>query len=187
MDIDRLMTPDGMSEYRSDQTETWINDATQVDTMAQLLQARIAEIQVDGDKPGAASRRARKVAKRFRKASRQLRQAAAEIQAAGAVFDREVVELPARRAREVQRKRERDEERARLRGLAQGHAAQLLAESAHGFNSDPQRTNAQVTPPIPQHAPLHSPQPFTMPQSSASVPLGEITDYFPTMDLPEAL
>ncbi|MFZ3592297.1 hypothetical protein [Streptomyces sp. BH104] len=186
MDIDRLATQDGMREYRSGQIDTWITDATQVDTMAQLLQARIAQTAVDGDKPGAASRRARKVAKRFRRASRQLRRAAAEIEAASAVFNREVVELPERRARALEEKRDRDEQRARARSLAAGQAAHALAESAHGFNTDPQRQSSQVVPPVPQHAPLLNPQPFAMP-APANAPLGEITDHFPRIDFPEAM
>lgn len=182
MDADRLMTQDGMREYRDEQTATWLTDATQVDTMAQLLQARISETLIEGDRRGAAKRRARKIAKRFRKASQHVRRAAAEIEAADAVLNREIVDLPARRQRELQRKRERDEERARLRGLAKTQIVGALAESAHGFN-----TNAQVVPPMPQHAPLHNAQPFAMPQSVGSAPLGEITDHFPSMDLPEAL
>ena len=181
MDIDLLMTQDGMREYTDGQRETWVTDVVQVETLAQVLQARLAQTAVKGDKPRSAKRRARKVAKRFRKASRLVRDAAAEIEAANAVFVREVVELPTRRAEALESRQERSDRRAVVRGMATTQVAMALGESAHGFNTD-----AQVVPPVPQHAPLLHPQPFPMPQGLGSE-LGPITDYFPRIDLPEAL
>ncbi|MFJ8929268.1 hypothetical protein ACIRLA_22085 [Streptomyces sp. NPDC102364] len=186
MDIDRLMTRDGMRDYTDGQRETWVNDVSGVDTLAQVVEARLAQTEIKGDGRRSAKRRARKVAKRFRKASRLVREAAAEIEAANAVFVREVVELPERRAEALERKKEREQRREQARALASGQAAGALAESAHGFNTDPQCQSSQVIPPVPQSAPLLNPQPFAMPQSS-NAPPGEITDYFPRIDLPEAM
>lgn len=184
MDIDRLMTRDGMREYTDDQREQWASDVAGVETLTQVIQARIAQTVVEGDRPGAAKRRARKVAKRLRKASRQVRKAAAEVEAANAVFVREVVELPERRTRQAEIKERRDEQRARLRGLAKLQVARSLAESAHSFNTGPQQV---IAPPAPQHAPLLNPTPYAMPPAAGGGPLGEITDQFPQIDLPEAM
>lgn len=183
MDIDRLMTQDGMRAYTDGQRDQWASDVAEVETLTQVIQARIAQTAVEGDKPGAAKRRARKVAKRLRKASQQVRKAVAEVEAANAVFVREVVELPERRTRQAEIKERRDEQRARLRGLAKLQVARALAESAHGFNTDPRQVTA---PPTPQHAPLLNPTPYAMPANSGG-PLGEITDQFPQVEFPEAM
>lgn len=186
MDIDRLMTQDGMREYTDGQRDQWASDVSAMETLTQVIEARMAQTVIEGDRPGSAKRRARKVARRLRKASRQVRKAAAEMEAANAVFNREVVELPARRTRQLENKERRNEERARLRGLAKLQVARALAESAHGFNTGPQQMNSQAVPPAPQHAPLLNPTPYAMPPGSGA-PLGEITDQFPQVEFPEAM
>lgn len=185
MDIDRLMTQDGMREYTDAQRDQWFSDVTDVETLTQIIEARLAQTVIEGDKPGAGKRRAKKVAKRLRKASLQVRKAVAEVEAANAVFVREVVELPDRRLRQAVAKERRGEQRARMRGLAKLQVAQALAESAHHFNTGPQQLSAQA-PPAPQQAPLLNPTPYAMP-SAAWAPLGEIMDQFPQVEFPEAM
>ncbi|TGB06545.1 hypothetical protein [Streptomyces sp. MZ04] len=186
MDIDRLMTQDGMREYTDGQRDQWASDVAGVETLTQVIEARLAQTVFEGDRPGAAKRRAKKVAKRLRKASQQVRKAAAEVEAANAVFNREVVELPARRTRQQEIKARRDEQRARLRGLAKLQVARALAESAHGFNTDPQQVTTPAAPPAPQQAQLLNPTPYAMPPAAGG-PLGEITDQFPQVEFPEAM
>ena len=182
MDIEALMTQQGMRTFTDEQRDTFTNDAVQVRQLAQIIQARLANTAIDGDRAGSAGRRARKVARRFGKVARLLEKAAAEAEAINAVYGREVLELPARRSRELERKEQR---RQRL-GIAAGAAPTAVAKSLTKTTNtlagaQPPAGNPQVTAAQPQPKPQYvSPQPYTFPGQTAdqAQPLPNIGDFF---------
>lgn len=186
MDMDGLMTQKGMRTFTDEQRDNWTTDSTQMEQMARVIEARLANTHIDGDKnAGQARRRARKVTRRMKKAAALLARAAAEIEAGNAVYVREVLDLPERRRLEM----ERTEARKNRLGLAAGMqeaVAGSLQKSAAGFNGGiPQTGNPQVT--AVQQAPQYVtpyPQQFAQP-TGAQQPLPNMADLF--VDFPEAL
>lgn len=185
MDMDGLMTQKGMRVFTDEQVDNWTTDSTQMEQMARIIEARLANTHIDGDKnAGQARRRARKVARRMKKAAALLARAAAEIEAGNAVYVREVIELPERRAAEL----ERSEARKNRLGLAAGvqeAVAGSLQKSATGFNGTTPVGNPQVNgvQPGPQYVTPY-PQQFAQP-TGAQQPLPNMADLF--QDFPEAL
>jgi hypothetical protein len=104
MDMDALMTRQGMRDMTEEQRDTWANDAVQIRQIAQIIQARLANTHIDGDSTGTAARRARKVVKPLVRAARLLEKAAAQMEGANALYVREVLELPERRSNQMERK-----------------------------------------------------------------------------------
>jgi hypothetical protein len=182
VDIEQLMTEQGMRSFTDEQRDTFVNDAVQVRQMAQIIQARLANTRIEGDRTGSAGRRARKVSRRFGRVARLLEKAAAEAEAINAVYGREVLELPARRAAEVERKENR-RQRLGIAATVEAAAQKSLAESAHAFNGT-QAGNPQVTPV--QAAPQYvAPYPHQFaPAGGQPEPLENIADLF--QDFPEA-
>lgn len=182
MDIEALMTKQGMRDFTDEQRQTFTNDATQVRQLAQIVQARLAHTEIDGDRTGSAGRRARRVARKLGKVARLLEKAAAETEAVNAVYLREVLELPARRARELEKKEQR---RQRL-GIAAGTAHTMVAKSLTKTTNSLTGTtvgNPQVTPV--QTAPQYvSPQPFQFPGQGVgqTEPMPSISEFFPNQE-----
>ena len=180
MDIESLMTKQGMRYFTDEQRQTWTNDANEVRQLAQIIQARLAHTEIDGDRPGSAGRRARKVTRKLSKVARLLEKAAAETEAVNAVYLREVLELPARRARELERKEAR---RARL-GIAaanlQDKVGKSLNTSTHTLSGVQPPVSPQVNT-VPPVAQFVSPQPYAFPGTSAgpAQPLPSISELFP--------
>lgn len=178
MDMDAVMTTQGMRNTTSEQRDTWVNDAVQIRQMAQIIHARVANTHIDGDKgQGPARRRAGKISRKWRRAARLVEKAAAEIEAANAVYVREVVELPARRATELERKDNR-RQRLGIAAAAEAAVAKSLEKSAHALNGGTPVGNPQVTPAqqAPQYVP---PMPPAWPGSSGPAqPLPEISEMF---------
>jgi len=177
VDIEQLMTEQGMRSFTDEQRDTWVNDATQINQMRQIIQARLANSHIDGDKPGSAGRRARKVGRKWGRVARLLEKAAAEVEAVNAVYGREVLELPARRAAEVERKENR-RERLGIAASVEAAAQKSFTKSANAFNGT-QAGNPQVTPV--QQAPQYvSPYPHQFaPAGGQQQPTGNIADFFP--------
>jgi hypothetical protein len=177
MDIEALMTQKGMRDWTDGQRDTFTNDAVQVRQLAQIVQARLANTRIDGDGAGTSGRRARKVAKRLAKVARLLEKAAAETEAVNAVYVREVLELPDRRAKEVERKADR---RQRFGIAASGlHAKTVnsLTASTHHLTGTPTPVNPQVNavPPVA----YVNPQPHQFPgQNTTAQPLPNIHEFF---------
>lgn len=179
MDIENLMTEKGMRTWTDDQRETFVNDAAEMRQLTQIVHARLGNTAVDGDRAGAAGRRARKVARKMNRVARLLEKAAAETEGLNALYRREVLDLPERRARELQQKESR---RQRL-GIAASTAEAAIAESLtnsvnalHGVNQpgNPQVNTVQpapvYTPPMPHHFPG---------AGQTAQPVGNIGDLFP--------
>lgn len=179
MDIDALMTQQGMRGFTDEQRQTFTNDAVQVRQLAQIIQARLANTEIDGDRTGSAGRRARKVSRKLNKVARLLEKAAAETEGLNAVYVREVLELPARRARELQSKENRRQRFGIAAASVHDAAAKSLTKTAHTLNGVEQVGNPQVTavPPQPQYV---SPQPWQFTAGGPQqTPVGSITDHFP--------
>ncbi|QBJ94440.1 hypothetical protein D0Z67_29160 (plasmid) [Streptomyces seoulensis] len=180
MDIEALMTQKGMRDFTDEQRQTFTTDATQLRQLAQIIQARLAHTQIDGDRTGSAGRRARKVARRLTKVARLVEKAAAETEAVNAVYLREVVELPARRARELEKKNDR---RQRL-----GIAAASVHDKVGKSLTTSTNTLTGVQPTMPAQPPTVgqpavqyvNPQPFQFPgqPSSTAAPVPHIGDFF---------
>lgn len=161
MDIEALMTKQGMRDWTDNQRDTFVNDAVQVRQLAQIIQARLALTAIDGDRTGAAGRRARKVSKRLAKVASLLEKAAAEAEGVNAVYLREVLELPERRARELEKKEARKQRLGIAASSVQDAAAKSLTKSAASFHGVTPVGDPQVTPAAqPQYV---SPMPYMWP------------------------
>ena len=185
MDMDHLMSREGMREYTDGQRDSLMDWAGEARTLAQVVTARMALTEIDGDKSaGQARRRARKVGRRMAKVAKLLTQAAAETEAVNATYVREVLELPARRKAELERK----ETRKQRLGIASGveaAVAKSLTKTATAFAG--QAGNPQVTP-GPPPVTYTNPTPYNYTPAQAATPVGDITDHFAlNLELPEAL
>jgi hypothetical protein len=179
MDINRLFEQQGMRDFTSEQRDTFMNDGQQIRQMQQIVQARLAQTAIDGDRPGAAGRRARKMAKKFGKVAALLEKAAAQCEAINAAYVHDVLELPARRAKAIEAKENRRNRLGIAASSAQAQVTKSLTKSAGSLTGTTPVGNPQVTPvqPQPQYV---SPQPFSFTPSGAQhTPVGDITQYFP--------
>lgn len=182
MDINALMTQQGMRDYTDGQRDSLVDWASEVRQLTQIIQARLANTQIDGDKAGTAARRARKVTRRMSRVARLLEKAAAETEAVNAVYLREVLELPDRRAQDLERKALRKQRLGIAASAAQDAVQQSLAQSAHALNGPPPVGDAQVA--TAQDGPRYvHPQPWSY-QQPAGGPQGaqEFADFFPTAE-----
>jgi hypothetical protein len=178
MDMDALMSKQGMRDMTEEQRDTWTNDAVQIRQIVQIIQARLAHTHIDGDSAGTASRRARKVVKPLVKAARLLEKAAAQMEGANALYVREVLELPERRASQKERKDLRRHKLGIAATSARTAIGESIAQSTNALNGVPVG-NPQVTPV--EAAPRYvnpMPHPYTAPGAQAQ-PIGDITDFFP--------
>lgn len=174
MDLTELMTRDGMRDFTSDQRDTFVNDANEIRQIGLIFRARIAQTKIDGDKRWSASLRARKVGRRVDHAVRLLEKAAAEMEALDATYVREVLDLPDRRTKASERKKERKELRELTRAKAQALTGRTLTESAQGLAADPRTTVPSATVPPPLYVHPHA---YTTPVATDD-PLGSLTDHF---------
>lgn len=166
MDMNELMTRDGVREFSGEQRDTFVNDATQLRQMGRIFKARIAQTEIDGDKPWSAKRRASKVAGRFDRVAKLLEKAAAECEAIDATYGREVLDLPKRRAEAIAKKEERRARKALTRQNAHALAQRTIAEGAQGLAVDP-RLAGQTMPQAAQPQPVYvHPQAPVIPQST---------------------
>lgn len=184
MDINALFEKDGMRDFTAEQRDTFMNDGQQIRQMQRIVQARLAQTAIDGDRPGAAGRRARRMAKKFGKVAGLLEKAAAQFEAINSAYVHDVLELPARRSAELERKENRKQRLGIAAGMQEAVAGSLQ-KSVTGFNAGiPQAVNPQVTPlqQAPQYVAPY-PQQFAQP-AGAQQPLPNMVDLF--VDFPEA-
>lgn len=186
MDMDALMTQQGMRDFTEGERDKWMNDASEIRQLAQIIQARLANTQVDGDSTGTAARRARKVTRPLRKVLRLLEKTAAEMEAFNAVYVRDVLELPDRRAKELDRKALRRQRLGIAASSAQEQITGSLKDTVNSLNGLPSTGNQQVTP-LNQAPQYHTATPpsYAYPAPPAHQPAGNFTDQFP--DLGKAL
>jgi hypothetical protein len=179
MDIDQLMTRQGTRTFTDEQRETYTNDAVQVRQMVQIIQARLAHTEIDGDGAGTSSRRARKVTRPLRKVARLLEKAAAEMEAYNAVYVRDVLELPDRRAKDLDRKALRRQRLGIAASGAQEQIAGSLNTSANALHGIPGAANPQVTP-LAQAPQYHTANPsYAYPAPPQHQPVSNIAEIFP--------
>src|SRR5881397_3007732 len=91
MDINALFEKNGMRDFTAEQRDTFMNDGQQIRQMQRIVQARLAQISLEGDRPGAAGRRARKMAKRFGKLAGLLEKAAAQCEAINTAYVHDIL------------------------------------------------------------------------------------------------
>lgn len=177
MDINALFEKDGMRDFTAEQRDTFMNDGQQLRQMQRIVQARLAQTALEGDRPGAAGRRARKMAKKFGKLAGLLEKAAAQCEAINTAYVHDVLELPDRRLKALEAKESRRQRLGIAANGAQEAVAQSLTKSAHALNGTPVG-NPQVTPV--QDAPRYvNPHPYTFPAAGGqSQPLPAIGDLF---------
>lgn len=178
MDMTELMTKKGMSGFKDEQRDTFVNDATELRQMGRIIYARIAQTEIDGDKPWSAKRRAAQVRGRFNRVAKLLEKAAAEVEAIDATYNRRVLELPERRAKAIERKNERREVRALTRQKAHALTTRTLTESAQHLAVDP-RTAGQQPPAAAPQVVYNSPHPQAYATAPANTnPLPEFSEAF---------
>lgn len=177
MDIDKLMTEQGMRDFTDEQRDTWFNDAVQTNQMAQIIEARLANTHIEGDKnAGQARKRARKATRKMKKAAGLLAKAAAEIEGFNATYKRDVLELPARRATDLEAGSSTWRQRL---GIADSpireQVTNSLQESVHALNGTTQAGNQQATgiPAMPAQPAYLPPQPYHQPIPGA----GTVQDF----------
>jgi hypothetical protein len=178
MDIEALMTKDGMRSFTDEQRQTFTTDAVQVRQLAQIIQARLANTEIEGDRAGSASRRARKVSRKMHKVAKLLEKAAAETEGLNAVYLREVLELPARRARQLEQKEARKQRLGIAAGAVRDAAEKSLAKSTNTLTGVQPPTVAPG-PAVPPPVQYVSPQPYTFPgQTPAQQDVPDFGDLF---------
>ncbi|WP_330328198.1 hypothetical protein [Streptomyces pseudovenezuelae] len=177
MDIEALMTQQGMRDWTDNQRDTFVNDAVQVRQLAQIIQARLALTTIEGDRAGAAGRRARKVSKRLAKVAHLLERAAAEAEGVNAAYRREVLELPARRARELEKKEARKQRLGIAASAIQDATAKSLSQSTATLHGAPGGNPQVNTVAQPQYV---SPMPYPWPGQTTgqAQPIPSIGDVF---------
>lgn len=177
MDIEALMKKQGMRDFTDEQRDTLVNDAVQIRQLAQIIQARLAKTEINGDRTGAAPRRARKVTRQFEKVAKLLEKAAAGCEGINATYVHEVIELPDRRKKALAKKKERQQTRALTRAKAQEITAQTLSQSAQHLLADPRTAQPQMpatAAPQPQYVHPHA---YTA-QQTHQAPLADFSSVF---------
>lgn len=182
MDMTALMTEQGMRTWTETERDENVNAAAQLRQMAQIIKARLENTHVDGDKSaGQARKRARIVVRNLYRAAKDLDRAAARIEAMNAVYVREVLELPDRRVKELERRELRRQRLGIAAGQAREQVAGSLAQSAHSLAGPPPVGNPQVTP-VQQQPMYTNPHAFPFPGApTAGEPIpsiGELFDQF---------
>ncbi|MFE9812432.1 hypothetical protein [Streptomyces sp. NPDC005548] len=177
MDINALFTEDGMRNFTAEQRDTFMNDGQQIRQMQRIVQARLAQITVEGDRPGAPGRRARKMARKFGKVATMLEKAAAQFEAINASYIHDVIELPERRVKQLESKANRRQRLGIAASGVEAAAVNSLTRSAAAFNGTvPANPQAAGVQPAPQYV---NPQPFHFPApAGADQQLPNIGDFF---------
>lgn len=164
MDMDHLMSEQGMRAYTDGQRDSLMDWAGEVRQITQIVQARLANTHIEGDKSaGEARKRSRKVSRRMARVARLLEKSAAETEAINAVYKREVIDLPARRANAAVEGSSSWRQRF---GIADSpireQVTNSLQESVHALNGTQQTGNQQATtiPAMPVQPAYLPPQPY---------------------------
>jgi len=181
MDINALFEKNGMRDFTAEQRDTFMNDGQQIRQMQRIVQARLTQISLDGDRPGAAGRRARKMAKKFGKLAHLLEQAAAQCEAINTAYVHDILELPDRRLKAIAAKENRRQRPGIAASGVQEQIAGSLNTSVNTLHGIPGATNPQVTP-LAQAPQYHSATPsYAYPAPPAHQPTSSIADLFPNI------
>lgn len=179
MDMNQFFDPEGLRNITGSWRDQHLEDDRQYGQIADVVQSRLAQQDIAGDGRFSAGRRARKVAKHIRKMQKASRKAAAAAEGLYGSFINDVVELPARRAAELERKDNRRQRLGIAASTAEAQVAKSLDKSTSALHGTPVG-NPQVTP-VEQAPRYVSPQPwqYTAPAGTQAATLGNITDHFP--------
>lgn len=179
MDMNEFFDQEGLRNITGAWRDHHLEADLQYGQIADVVQRRLAQQNIAGDGRFTARWRARKVARHIRDMQKASRKAAAAAEGLYGAFVNQVVELPARRQAELERKEQR---RQRL-GIASGvqdAVAKSLTKSATAFTNG-QAGNPQVTagpPPVTYTNP--TPYNYT-PQHGTGPAVSNIGDLFPDM------
>lgn len=176
MDMNQFFDPEGLRNITGAWRDQHLEDDRQYGQIADVVQSRLAQQNIAGDGRLSAGRRARKVAKHLRKMQKASRKAAAAAEGLYGCYVNDVVELPARRAAELERKENR---RQRL-GIAASTAQAVeksLSKSTAALNGTPVG-NPQVTP-VEQAPRYNHPTPWQFTgQGAGAQPVPSIGEVF---------
>ena len=177
MDMSQFFDQDGLRDITSTWRDQHLEDGRHYGQIADVIRRRLEQHEIDGDGWLSAKRRARKVSKQVKRMEKASRQAAAAAEGLYATFLNQVVELPARRARQLEAKENRRNRLGIASGGVQDAVAKSLTKSAGALAGTPVG-NPQVTPA--QDAPRYNnPYPHQFAGSGIqSDPLPAIGDLF---------
>jgi hypothetical protein len=162
--IDALFTDAGLRAFTDAQRDQHMTDARQYAQFAAVIQRRLEQTPIEGDKRFSARRRARKVARKMKRMERASRRAAASSEALYAAYVNHVLELPERRQIAAYRKAARQGRRQVTAG-AGDRVAKSLHKSAHAFGPAPVTGVSQQPGAAPQYLP---PKPFPYPMAAGA-------------------
>lgn len=184
MDINTLFTEAGMRQATSEWRENHIADAHQYAQIADIIQARLGQERIDGDRGAlSAKRRAWKVSRKARALAKLARRQAATTEALHAAYVNEVLMLPQRREIAAQRRAVAADRRSDRRQQRAINAGAAVSKSLHKTATvlGGEQVSAQVTAPVqgPQEAFVDA-EPFPFPQAAGAEGqhLGSISDFF---------
>lgn len=178
MDMSLFFDEDGLRDITSTWRDQHLEDGRQYGQIADVIKRRLEQQEIDGDGWLSARRRARKVSKQVKRMEKASREAAAAAEGLYATFVNQVVQLPQRRAKELERKEAR---RGRL-GLpagVHGTVAKSLEKSAHALaHGTPPVGNPQVST-VQQPVQYTPPMPYTFPAAGQQAgPVPHISELF---------
>lgn len=178
MDMNQFFDPEGLRNITGAWRDQHLEDDRQYGQIADVVQTRLAQQDIAGDGRFTARRRARKVAKHIRSMQKASRKAAAAAEGLYGCFINDVVELPARRAAELDRKENRRQRLGIAASTAEAAITKSLGKSADALHGTPVGT-PQVTP-VEQAPRYVSPQPWQYPgqNTAGAQPIPSIGDLF---------
>ncbi|MEU3564148.1 hypothetical protein [Kitasatospora sp. NPDC006786] len=176
MDLNTLFTDEGMRKFSATQRDQHKEDARQYGLLADIVEQRLLNTPIEGDRWRSENGRARKVAAKLRRMEKASRRAAASAEALYAAYVHQVLELPQRRETAAARKAAR---RARRGTQLRGAVAASLGKSAaqlSGVNAPAAPADEAGNEPLylPAQPPVAAPA-----EAPAPAPIGGIGDFFP--------
>lgn len=174
MDISALFTDHGLRDFTDAQRDQHMQDAREYGQLAEIIQRRVKQTPIDGDKPWSAWFRSRKVSRQVRAMEKASKQAAASAEGLYATYVNEVLELPLRREQAAIRKADRKQQRAINAGAMVAKSLEKTVTKLNGVEN-PQ---VQVVQAVPQYLDA---QPFEFPMVAGAEQQkpANIADYFP--------
>ncbi|MGY0466913.1 hypothetical protein ACW14Y_42640 (plasmid) [Kitasatospora sp. cg17-2] len=127
MDLNALFSDEEMRKFTASQRDQHLEDARQYGQLAIVVEQRLRNTPIEGDRWLSERNRARKVAAKLRRMEKASKRAAGAAEALYATYVHQVLELPARRNTAAERKAAR---RARRGAQLQHTVAASLGRSA---------------------------------------------------------
>ncbi|MER6364450.1 hypothetical protein [Kitasatospora sp. NPDC001527] len=180
MDLNTLFTDDGMRKFTALQRDQHLEDARQYGQLATVVEQRLRNTPIDGDRWLSERNRARKVAAKLRRMEKASKRAAGAAEALYATYVHQVLELPQRRNTVAERKAAR---RARRGARLQNTVTASLGRSAAQLSGvgDPAAAPAEEASGgvyLPVQPPAGAPA--GAPAEPAAPAISGIGDFFPS-------